>query len=151
MRKIPKKNYAWLILIVIATVVITFFLTRMYNHRHQQKSVLYEYLSEVTLNDLDTYLLENETAVLYVDDKYNISDNKEEKELKKKIINNNLYNHFVFLDSSMIDQEFIRSFNKKYNYSFKEEYPMIIIIKDKRVVKTYNKLNVSKFNFEDIK
>ncbi len=151
MRKISKKNYVWLMLIVIATIAITFFLAHIYNNRHREKSVLSEYLSEVTLKDLDTYLLEKDTAVLYIDDKYNLSDNKEEKKLKEKIIKYNLYNQFVFLDASMIDSEFVNNFNQKYHYTFKEEYPMIIIIKDKKVIKTYDKLNVGKFNFEDIK
>lgn len=151
MREIPKKNYLLLLLVIVGTVLVSLFLTRLYNNRHQETSTLYGFLSEVTLEDIDTYLIENETAVLYIDDKHNLSDNKEEKKLKKKIINYNLKNQFVFLDSTRIDQEFIGSFDKKYHYTFKEDYPMIVVIKNKKVVKTYDKLNVGKFNFEDLK
>ena len=151
MRKIPSKNYMYLALIVIITIILTFSLSKFYHNRYRETSILYNYLPEVTLDDLDTYLIENEIAIIYIDDKYNLNDNKEEKKLKDNIIKYNMNNRFVFLDSNKIDQHFIVSFNQKYHYNFKEEYPMIIIMTKDRVIKTYNELNTSNINFEELK
>ena len=151
MRKIPFKNYIILFVIAVSTIIVSLLLSRNYQNRRQDTSILYKFLPSITLNDLDTYLIENDITVIYIDDKYNKADNKEEKKLKEKIIEYNLNHKFVFLDSSSITSEFIESFNIKYQYNFKEHYPMVMIMNQKRVIKTYYELDVTRIPFEDLK
>ena len=151
MRQIPTKNYLFLCLIIFATILVTFVLANFYQNRHRETSILYNYLSEVTLDDLDAYLTEHEISIIYIDDKYNLDDNKEEEKFKEKIIENNLNGQFVFLDSNNIDDQFISSFNTNYHYHFEESYPTIIVMNKNGVIKTYTELNIDEINFEDLK
>ena len=149
MKKVPTKNYFILFGIVLATVIVTIALGNFYANRNRETSVLYNFLPKVTLEDLDTYLSESDTVAIYIDDKHNLDDNVKQEELKNKIIELNLSNNFVFLDSNNIDESFKEEFQKKYNYNLTDDYPTIIVINNKRVIDSYNELNVDKIKFEE--
>ena len=150
MRTIPSKNYVYLAIIVVATVLITIALSKFYNNRHLKTSILYNYLSEVTLEDLDTYLTEHDTAILYIGDKYS-SETKKENKFKEKIIKYDLNGQIVFMDSNRINDQFVNSFNQKYHYQFKEDYPTVMIINQDGVIKTYYSEDIDDINFEELK
>ena len=90
------------------------------------------------------------TAV-YIADKYDLDDEKEEKKLRNKLVELNLINNFVYLDSNSIDDNFKDEFNNKYHYQLTDDYPTIIVISNRRVINSYKSLNVEKINFEELK
>lgn len=151
MRQVPTKNYFILLGLVIVTVVVTIALGNFYTNRNRETSVLYNVLPKVTLSDLDTYLLENDVAAVYIADKYDLDDEKEEKKLRNKLVELNLINNFVYLDSNSIDDNFKDEFNNKYHYQLTDDYPTIIVISNRRVINSYKSLNVEKINFEELK
>ena len=105
MRKIPTKNYFILLGLIIATVIVTIALGNFYTNRNRKTSNFYKFLPKVTLNDLDTYLQESDVTAIYINDKYELEDEKKETKLQNKIIELNLTNKFVYLDSNNINDK----------------------------------------------
>lgn len=149
MKKVPTKNYFILLGIVLVTVIVTVALGNFYANRNRETSVLYNFLPKVTLEDLDTYLSESDTVAIYIDDKYNLEDNTKQEELKNKIIELNLSNNFVFLDSNNINKSFKREFQQKYHYDLTDDYPTIVVMNNRRVIDSYSELNVDIIKFEE--
>ena len=137
-REIPRKNYFILALLVSMTVVIVIAFVNFYNNRHRQTSEIYNFLPEVTLEDLDVYLSERDNP-------------KQAKKLKNKIIKLNLLDSFVYLDSNNVDDDFIKTFSERYGYTIERKYPAVIIMSSKRVSKVYLDSNIADVNFEELK
>ena len=98
MRDIPKKNYFILLIMMLFVITITIALMNIYNNRIKKTSIMYNYLSEIKENDLDAYLIENPNIIIYMADKYDLSNSQIEKKLKKQMIKNNINDYFVFLN-----------------------------------------------------
>lgn len=151
MREVPRKNYLTLFVIVALTVVITFILASFYNNRHRHTSILYNFVSEVTPDDIYIYLSENPTSVIYINDKYDIDRNSFEQHLKDKIVELNMFDYIIYLDSNNIDDGFIKKFNKKYGDVLIKKYPVLIVFEDGKISEVYNESDIKKFKLGDIK
>lgn len=141
MREIPIKNYFILIIIIIVVALSTIILTNIYNNRFKTTSIMYNYLSEIKKNDIDTYLLEKPNTILYIADKYDISNNKIEEKLKEEIIKYNAKDYFVYLNINTNNIEFIDKLNQKYSGNINKQLPVLVIIEDGLVSKSYTELN----------
>lgn len=140
MRKVPLKNYIIMSIILIAIVITTIFLANIYNNRFTKTSIMYNYLSEIKKKDIDTYLLEKPNIILYVSDKYDISNEKIEEKIKNNIIKYNAKEYFVYLDLNDNNKDFIDTLNKKYNGHINKQIPLIIIIEEGKIINTYYEL-----------
>lgn len=140
MRKVPLKNYIIMSIILIAIVITTIFLANIYNNRFTKTSIMYNYLSEIKKKDIDTYLLEKPNIILYVSDKYDISNEKIEEKIKNNIIRYNAKEYFVYLDLNDNNKDFIDTLNKKYNGHINKQIPLIIIIEEGKIINTYYEL-----------
>lgn len=141
MREIPIKNYFILIIIIIVVALSTIILTNIYNNRFKTTSIMYNYLSEIKKNDIDTYLLEKPNTILYIADKYDITNNKIEEKLKEEIIKYNAKDYFVYLNINTNNIEFIDKLNQKYSGNINKQFPVLVIIEDGLVSKSYTELN----------
>lgn len=101
-RVVPKKNYYYLIIMLVMVVVVTltiFNISNNYNERKLEKSYLYEYVNEVTVDEVKNILTEPSSEmfilVTRVNDEtvYNF-----EKDIKKVINNHELRDNFIYID-----------------------------------------------------
>lgn len=103
MTKIPFKNYIYLLLVVVVSIGILYYLYLWfieYDKNKEYKSVLSNVLQVINDNELDSYIVENEDAIIYVGVS-NVSKNRQyDKKVKKIIINNNLEKKILFLNSN---------------------------------------------------
>lgn len=142
MREVPKKNYAITFFIVFATVVVTLVVANSYRSQIKKTSLMYDYLSEIKINDLDSYLLENPSVVIYIADKYDLEKEEQEIKFKNEINEFNVYNYFIYLDVNDIDDSFIKNFSKEYNFDMDiNNLPLLVVINDGKVIDSFNNLN----------
>lgn len=137
MKKIPVKNYFILLIIVILVAISTIILTNIYNNQLRKTSIMYNYLSEIKKNDIDTYLTEKPNIILYISDKYDITNNKIEEKLQNEIIKYNAKDYIIFLNINTKNIEFIDKLNKKYNGNIEKKLPVLVVIEDSQIQKTY--------------
>lgn len=151
MRKISIKNYFILLGLFLVMVIITFSLAKLYNNVLKPTSVLYKYAKNISSRELIDYLQENPSTIIYLGDKYNTLLDDQEKVLKNKIIELNLYNNFIYIDKNEISNSFYSDFNKKYNtYIDKAHIPIVIILNDSELENIYYSLNIETINNIDL-
>lgn len=100
-RVVPVKNYIILIIVVIASILLTFFLTNVYKDRlndNVSKTVMYDFLSQVNNDELGNYLLENPNTIIYYASSSDVSLNEFEEKFKELIIKYDLINNIVQFD-----------------------------------------------------
>ena len=148
MREVPKKNYIIMLIIIIAIVLVTIFLSNIYNNRFQKTSVLYNYLSEIKKKDLDSYLLEKPEIIIYASNKYNNSNEEQEKKLMQQIIDNNIYEYIVYLNLEDKKLNILNSLNKKYDGKLKNKLPVLIVFENGKIKEAY--YDLEKIDFEKI-
>lgn len=141
MREVPTKNYIIMIIIVISIFASTIFLANIYNNRLKKTSIMYNYLSEIKKKDIDTYLVEKPNIILYISDKYDLSFEKTEKKLQEEIIKNNAKEYFVYLNITNKNINFIDKLNMKYNGNINKQLPVIVVIEEGQITKTYYELD----------
>ena len=155
MRKIPKKNYLISVIMLVGVVIITFSCRDFYNNNLKSTSVLYKYVRHMSKDDLKEYLFESPSLIIYVADKYELKYEKMEEKLKKKIVGNDLYNNFIYIDYKEFNDEFLDYFNSKYHAGLDlNSLPTIIIYEDGNISNIYNNLdedNINAINLEGVK
>jgi len=110
---IPKKNYMITVVIILSTIVLTFVLANSYKNKYRKTSEMYNYLSEIKINEIESYLFENPSIIIYFADKYNLNNDDKEIKLKKIINELNVYNYFIYLDINDVDESFFKKISKK--------------------------------------
>lgn len=140
MRKIPAKNYVLLGLLFAVTVGIVLFACEIYNSRStkQYTSVMNSFITEIKVDDLSGYTLENSPVVIYISDKTDSSLEKIEDDYKKLLTDYNLQNYFVYLDVSNSEIDVVKSFEEKYNINLdKDNLPNLVVITEGKVADLY--------------
>ena len=99
-RKVGVKNYIILSLIFIAATILTIYLCNVYNVYQEDKlqiPVIRGTLSEITSEELDPYISENPTIMMYICTPSNDTCRKYEKSLKKYVVKEELQEQMVYL------------------------------------------------------
>lgn len=139
-KKIPLKNYIIIALIFLATIGLTIYLCKCYGVYNESKTeipVIRGTLSEITSDDFEHYILENQSTKVYMCTASNQTCRNFEKDFIKLIKKKNLQEEFVYLNLSNIDQDaFVNNFNEKYNFkiALTTNYPAIVIFEDGKIV-----------------
>ena len=137
--KKPFKNYIILIILFAVSCCITLYLCEcynVYNEYKKQTPVIRGTLSEIGYNDLDHYVVDIPSVIIYACTASNDKCRTFEKDFKTYVNKNDLNDTIVYLNLSDVDQEqFVNEFNDKYNYRIKltGNYPAFISFKDGRV------------------
>ncbi len=128
-RKVGIKNYLILALIFIVATVITLYLCNVYNVYEESKRqipVIRGTLSEITSEELEHYISENPTIMMYICTASNETCRKYENGLKKYVVREELQETMVYLNLSEEENlNFSEQFNEKYSVNLKH----ILIIK----------------------
>lgn len=157
MKKIPKKNYIYVTILSLFTIILTFYLSNLYlvNKRSENKI---SFVSEIKENELKSYLDETHEIIIYMSESKNKENDKLEEELKKYTQKNNLEDKYLYLDLSMVSSNFYNEFyvnyiNEAYKGNFKIKDPTIIYIKNKKVESYNNNIkdinDIKKFFYEN--
>ena len=155
MRKIPVKNYFILLIMLFGVVVVTFAGKNYYNNNLKKVSSLYKYANHINRDELKEYLVESSSLIIYVSDKYDLNNEEAEELLKNKIVELNLYNNFIYVDSRVFNDKFLDYFNSTYHTNLNiNNLPTIIICDDGIVENIYYNLNpdtINSINLEGVK
>jgi len=137
-RIIPKKNYLYLIIMMVIVVFVTFFVFDINNKYQTRKlgiSYLYEYVTEVKLEDLNNILTEPSSELFILVTKtndevvYNL-----EKDIKKVIKEHDLRDNFIYIDYTDKEDK-LGELNKILDCNIKT-VPALIYYKDGEYVKS---------------
>lgn len=136
MREIPKKNYYILVVLLVATVLLTLFLSNLYLNKEKLTSDFFNYANTITPEDFDEFMMENSDVIIYISDKYDLSHNTFEKKFETKIDELNLKHNLIYIDKEDIDSEFLNKLKNSYKINLDlEKLPIIVVVIDKEVVR----------------
>ena len=137
MRQIPKKNYIILVILIVITVLLTFILFDIYRNKDKVTSDFYRYSNKITNEEFDEYILESSDLIIYISDKYDLANQNFENKFKNKIDSLNLKNKLIFIDKEELNSKFLNELKNKYGLNINlNELPIIIVIIDKKIIKT---------------
>lgn len=142
-REVPKKNYLYLLLILLGSFLFLIYLYKWYETYNDTKlntSIMSDYLTVINYNELDNYIMENKDAVIYVSILGNEDITKFEKKFKNIISEYNLKNDILYLD---ISNENINSATKRL--SIEEEFPYLVVYTNGVITDTYS-INKNKYS-----
>ena len=137
------KNYIILFIIFIVGILITLYLCqcyKVYSDNQKETPVIRSYLKEMSmLEELNNFILENPSSIIYTCTSKNDRCRMFEKELKNVVEKDDLYDDLVYLNVK--DEEldsFISNFNKKFNYKHElVNVPAFIFFRDGKVNNIY--------------
>lgn len=147
MRKIPAKNYALLVALFVVTIAIVLFACDIYNSRSikQYVSVMNDFITEVKLDDLNGYTLENSPVVIYISDKTDSSLKELEENYKELLTDYNLQTYFVYLDVSTNSIDVVAVFEEKYGIKLdSDNLPNLVVITEGKVTDLYTSTEFNK-------
>ena len=146
-RKVPFKNY--LILLFVCLLTVCLFAGGSVMYRKVQKmrlevSPLKQLVPEISVDDLDSYVVENDLFYLYVGASGDYQCHVLEEDILKYIKDKDIKNDIVMLNVKNISNysKFRKDFNDKFSqfdYAKLENYPAFIIFKDGKVLNLVQK------------
>ena len=135
-RKIPPKNYLYLALIIVFTMLLLLYIlkwNKAYNESKLYTGILNDYLQVINYNELDDYIIENKDAVIYVSILGNEQIRDFEKKFKNTITNNNLRNKILYLDITEEDQRKVKN-----KLKIESDLPYLIVYTNGKITDTYS-------------
>ena len=135
-KKIGKKQIILLIVLFIIGIGLTLYFCKWYQVIDQNKKsvpIIRGTLSEITDQELDDYLLENPTSMIYLCTSDSQQCRNYEKDVREYFIKSGLSESIIYVNLTNIDQtKFVKKFNKKHQYKVKlsTNYPAIIYFSD---------------------
>ena len=146
MKEIPKKNYYILIVLITVTLLLTLMLSNLYLNKEKLVSSFYEYSNKITPKEFDQFVTENSDVIIYISDKYDLTNESFESKLEKKLDSLNLKQNFVFIDKNDINKKFINKLEKLYGINIDiNKTPIVIVVVDEQIIK-----NVSVMTDSDV-
>lgn len=138
-KEIPPKNYIILVGTIIVTILLCLYITQWYKKAEEssiKEGVLAQELPQVTIEEFQNYVTENPNTILYVSISTDEKIKRFEKKIYEFIIDENIRNHFIYIDASKLDiNTFAETLKEKSNIK-KATYtniPNIYIFKDGKI------------------
>lgn len=149
------KNYAIVGVIVLLFVGLVLYLCRwykVYDEYQKEIPVIRDSLREIVSDDLEYFVLDNPTSLIYICTANDEKCRSFEKKFKKLIEQEELGDQIIYLNVTGLDQEeFVNKFNEKYTKKKKltTNYPAIVVFDEGKVVnilqaKNNNELKMTK-------
>lgn len=149
------RNYIVLAVLIIIAIILTLYFCKVYKVYDDYKKatpVINGTLSEISYEELDHYVVDNPSVILYMCTASDENCRFFEKDFKKYVQREQKKDEIVYLNLSNTDiDEFIESFNKNYKYKHKlnKNFPAFVSFTDGKIdailqEKKDKKLSVSK-------
>lgn len=140
----PKKNYIYLTLLIIGTIILTFTFSIVYKHEVDNTCYLYEKLNKITSQEIDEYIMENPDSIIYIGNMNDLSNNKFEKRFLKQLKKQNLLETTVYIEKNYVSKEFKNLLKNEHSQVYNENnLPMILVVKDGKISEIVYVLNDS--------
>ena len=146
LKEIPTKNYVYLFLILLGSILVLFYLYTWYDTYNKNKlnlGIMNNYLTVINYNEVEDYIIENKDAIIYVSVLGDQDINRFEEKFKNKIMDNNLKNSILYLD---LTNEDITSTTKSLNIG--TEFPYLVVYTNGKITDTYD---IKKTNYDEKK
>ena len=133
------KRYLILIFVFVLCMGVVIYLCKwykVYDDYQKEIPVIRDTLFEITDVDLEHYILDNPTNVIYMCTASDEVCRSFEKDFKKLVIKKEYTDKIVYLNLSGLDQEkFVEDFNNKYQFKIKltVDYPAIVMFEDGKI------------------
>jgi hypothetical protein len=158
LREVPLKNYMILLVICLIVIGIAVSLSAAYTRVKNEeltKPILVGSIPEVGVDNLDNYIIENDSFYLFVSSITDYNSREVEKDLLEYFKRNDISKRMVYLSVDNIKDldSFYEDFNKKYSvfeYAKLKAYPAFIIIKDGKILNLVQKEEKIKLGIGDI-
>jgi len=135
-RVIPKKNYLYLTLIIILSLMVIYYLYlwhKSYKESLLNTEILSDYLDVINYNELDDYIIENKNAVIYVSVLGDEVINRFEMNFRNTIRDNGLRNVLLYMNVSEYDNGIIED---KFGTNY--DYPYLVVYTGGKVTDVYS-------------
>ena len=138
-RVVPVKNYIILGILFVIVVVLVIYLSNLYlvYDAHQREiPVIRGTLSEILPDELEHYIMENPSTVIYMCTAADFGCRNYEKDLKRLVEKEDLQESIIYLNLSNVDKkDFVLHFNTNYSYKtdLKNRYPALVVFEDGKV------------------
>lgn len=145
LRKIPKKNYVILGVVILVSLLIVYYLYMWftaYKSTKEEEVILDKYMTVINYNELDDYLVENPDAIIYVGILNDEDITKFEKKFKNSIKNNKINKEVLYLNitDELNSGKKISEMKDKYtvNYANITDVPNIMVFEDGKIKTIYS-------------
>lgn len=151
------KNYIILVVVFLLVIGLTVYLCRwyrVYNDYKKQTPVIRGVLQEIVPDDLEHYVLENPSTVIYMCTSISDDCRNFEKGFSKYVVKKGLSNEIIYLNLTNYDNDkFISDFNDKYKFRTKLNgmYPSFVVFKDGNVTSVLQKNSKSDVSLGKVK
>ena len=135
-KNIPTKNYIYLFIILLGSILFLIYIYTWYETYNENKlntSIMNKYLTVINYNELDNYISENQDAVIYVSILGNEQINRFEKNFKNMVVDNNLKNSILYLD---LTNENRTTATEKLKID--ENFPYLVVYTNGKITDTYS-------------
>ena len=132
-------NYLLLVFIFLVCIGFTLYVCEIYKVNDEEKKkvpVINGFLLEIYKEDLDHYVLDNPSSIIYMCTANDDVCREFEKGFKKLLHQNDYSNQIIYLNLTDVNQdEFVEEFNERYNYKNKltTNYPAFVLFEDGKV------------------
>jgi len=136
LRKVPLKNYIYLLSILLGSFLVLIYIYSWYDTYNKNKlhtNIMNKYLTVINYNELNNYIIENKDAIIYVSILGNEDINRFERKFKNEVVANNLKNDILYLD---LTNENISSVTK--NLQIDEKLPYLVVYTNGQITDTYS-------------
>lgn len=153
-RVVPKKNYLYLLIMLLIVVFVTFGVVNIsnyYDEKKLEKSYFDGYISEVTLKDMKNILTEPSSEMFIIITEVNNEEiYRQEKEIKKVIKKRDIRDNIMFIDYTDNKND-LSELNKVLGSNIKS-IPAIIYYKNGQIVTSIDSSNglLNAFEFEKL-
>lgn len=143
-RKIPLKNYLFLAVTLIITIILVIYFymwKQTYDNTKINTMIMDKYIQKINYNELNDYLVENKNTVIYSSVLGNTKTKNFEEKLTKVIEEKYLSNSLLYLDltEELQNKQTKKEILEKYpelNNNIKS--PLIIVFNNEKITSIYN-------------
>lgn len=136
LREIPKKNYVYLFIILLGSIILLTYIYSWYETYKDSQlnvSIMNNYLTVINYNELGDYIIENKDAVIYVSVLGDEQIQKFEEKFKNAVLNNNLKEKILYLDLTNENRTVVTN-----SLEIEEEFPYLVVYTNGEITDTYN-------------
>ena len=150
-------NYIILAIIFLACALLVWYFCKnykIYDEYQKQTPVIRDTLQEIISDDLEHYLLDNPSTLIYVCTANDDVCRDFEKDFKKFINKKELADSIIYLNTTGIDQDaFVNDFNEKYHYKvpLTINYPAFILFEDGKIINILQGNEKEKLTLTEVK
>ena len=157
LRKVPKKNYILLGIILLGTVCLVYYFytwSKLYNEVKLNEKILDNYMEVINYNELEDYIIENPNTIIYVSVLKNSTIRDFEKKFRKSLSKNEIDKSILYMDitDDIENKNIKKEMKKKYHVNNLDitDVPVIMVI-DNGSLKTIYSIRYNDYDMGHLK